>query len=704
MRQLLKKYFGYDEFRPLQAEIIEHIMAGNDALVLMPTGGGKSLCYQLPALAFPGVTLVISPLIALMKDQVDALRACGVAADYLNSSLSSSECSAVCERLKSGKTKLLYVAPERLASDDFRGLIANIELSLIAIDEAHCISEWGHDFRPDYRQLATLKRDYTGVPIVALTATATPRVKDDIVALLGLAGARVFVSSFDRPNLQIKVLEKKQTLPNLFKILAPYKRESVIIYCFSRQDTEKLATELRRKGYSARAYHAGLSADERREVQELFIRDSVNIVTATIAFGMGIDKSNVRLVVHYTFPKTLESYYQEIGRAGRDGLPSECLLLYAYADARKHEFFISQMHDQVLVRRAQSKLSEMMSFCEIDTCRKRFLLEYFGEQPGFDNCASCDICRRGTEVYDATEIAQKILSAILRCDQMFGRNHIIDVLLGRRTQKVKLNSHDQLSVFGIAKDYTENSLATIFNQLHDRGLLRKTDGRYPLLCLTNSGADFLRSNLRLSLSRLSVSEEEVGDHTDPVNAKDVLFERLRALRRQLAKSAGVPPFIIFDDATLRAMCKQKPSDEAGFLEVPGVGIKKWERYGQAFLTEIEEFETEKASIVTRESAPSAGQAFYQRTLELARKKTPLSRMAKAQKLKEDTIVSHLEKIIDAGELVDLAYLKLPLDRFETMRRAFEICGDERLKPVYEYLEGVHTYPELKLARILLLSS
>ncbi len=399
MLDLLKEHFGYDRFRPLQAEIINHVIQGNDSFVLMPTGGGKSLCYQLPALKFPGITLVISPLIALMKDQVDSLQACGIAAEFINSSLTQNQIREVCIRAQQKKVKILYIAPERFALSDFQIFIRTLPVSLIAVDEAHCISEWGHNFRPDYRNLSLLKTLLPFTPLIALTATATPKVQADIVSQLHIEKAKVFVSSFNRTNLYIGVIEKKQAFVKLANLLSRYQDAAVIIYCFSRNETETLADALNRNNFSAKAYHAGLSSEERAEVQDAFIKDRINIIVATIAFGMGIDKPDVRLVVHYTFPKTLEGYYQEIGRAGRDGLNSECILFYTYADMRKHEFFIEQITDPQQKKQAKEKVQIVSNYAQTTQCRKKYLLRYFGETLT-ENCGNCDSCmpQKKTEI------------------------------------------------------------------------------------------------------------------------------------------------------------------------------------------------------------------------------------------------------------------------------------------------------------------
>ncbi|NTW22887.1 DNA helicase RecQ [Candidatus Falkowbacteria bacterium] len=712
MKRLLKKYFGYDEFRPLQAEIIDNVLAGRDSFVLMPTGGGKSLCYQLPALHFPGLTLVVSPLIALMKDQVDALQANGIKAEFVNSSLTASRISEICAATARGEVKILYVAPERFALKSFQEFLAGLQVSLIAVDEAHCISEWGHDFRPDYRNLNQLKKMFPSVPLIALTATATARVREDIVNQLNLGKARLFISSFDRENLKISVVEKKQAFHKLVALLGAYKKESVIIYCFSRKETEEVAANLNLNGFNARAYHAGLEANDRKLAQELFIKDKVNIIVATIAFGMGIDKPDVRLVVHYSFPKTLEGYYQEIGRAGRDGLQSECVLFYTYADARKHEFFINELEDEKLAERAREKLAQVLEYCELVTCRKKYLLRYFGEEMPSDNCGSCDTCTTERERFDATIIAQKILSAVVRTDNRFGKKYIAEVLLGRKNQKILMNKHDGLSVFGIVNDYSEHELGQLIAQLLALGYLAKSDGMYPVLSVTKKG-----SNLFGGQEQLVLAKPEADRVTPKAGKKGnvdydaELFDDLRALRKALAEEANVPPFVIFGDASLREMASYFPQDEAGFSRIVGVGARKLEQFADDFLKIIRRHVRDRGL----KPAEKPGKAkkeepviktirqpqFYAKTRELVIKKIPLERIAKNQNLDPGTVVNHIEKMIDAGEHLDLEYLKLPRHRYIAMKQGFAECGDERLKPVYEHLKGEYSYDELKLARLLI---
>ncbi|MBU4217177.1 DNA helicase RecQ [Candidatus Parcubacteria bacterium] len=715
MQTLLKKYFGYDEFRPLQAEIINNVLAKKDAFVLMPTGGGKSLCYQLPALKFPGVTLVVSPLIALMKDQVDALQACGVNAEFINSTLLPAQIDQICERTQAGDIKILYVAPERFGAKGFQDFLKTLEISLIAIDEAHCISEWGHDFRPEYRNLSALRKLFPGVPLIALTATATEKVREDIVRQLSLQKAQLFVSSFNRENLRVSVVEKKQAFVKLVNLLNKYPKESAIIYCHSRKETEDIASNLKLNKLSARAYHAGLSASERKLVQELFIKDKVDIIVATIAFGMGIDKPDVRLVVHYTYPKTLEGYYQEIGRAGRDGLASDCVMFYTYADTRKHQFFINQIEDNILRERAEEKLSEVLSYGELATCRKKYLLKYFGEEMQGDNCGACDVCLTVKEMFDATVIAKKILSAVVRTESRFGKNYVIDVLMGKKSQKIRANKHEQLSVFGIVDDFSEGELGQIINQLVNLGYLIKTEGKYPTLSITKKAGQFLPSDEVLEIVKplVDVLDKKATKKKGELKYNEDLFELLRGIRRELAEKANVPPFVIFGDTSLREMAYYFPADKEAFAKISGVGAKKLEEYADIFLKEIAIFarthniqsieidqkKVKKSSddIEIKERRPT----FYLKTKELLAKKIPVDKIAKNQKVQPATIVNHIEKMIDAGEIMDLNYLKLPSDRFEAMKKAFKKIGDDKLKPVFEYLDGKYDYDELRLARVLI---
>ena len=593
---IFKSRFGYDSFLPLQEEIIDNVLARRDSLVLMPTGGGKSLCYQLPALVFSGTTLVVSPLIALMKDQVDDLNANGIPARFINSSLSASEIRQVQTHVHQGRVKILYLAPERLALPGFLRFLQSLELSLIAIDEAHCISEWGHQFRPDYRNLRQLRQEFPSVPVVALTATATERVRQDIIDQLDLQRGQVFLSSFNRANLSYSVRPKNESWNTLLSLLRQGQHTPAIIYCFSRRETESLANDLSVEGLSARAYHAGLDPAVRRKTQEDFVRDRVPIIVATIAFGMGIDKPDIRLVVHYSLPKSLEGYYQETGRAGRDGLPSQCVLFFSVSDKISQDYFINQIADESEQATARDKLAKMVEFAQLPICRRRFILEYFGELWAEENCGGCDVCLQLVEKFDATEITQKILSAVIRTGERFGANHVVQVLRGSREKRVMDMGHDRLSVYGIAKDFGRPQMREVMSQLQSLGLLARSTGEFPTLAVSPEGREFLRNRGTLSLPRpAGISEgRKLGPKRGSPSAATVdydedLFEELRVLRRRLADAQEVPAFVVFGDVSLRNMAATFPQSMEEFSRITGVGEVKLKQYGPQFIKAIQSY-------------------------------------------------------------------------------------------------------------------
>ena len=598
LRQLLKQHFGYDEFRPGQEAVIGHALAGRDSLVVMPTGGGKSLCYQLPALARGGLTLVVSPLIALMKDQVDGLRANGIPAEFLNSSLDNATAAAVERRAQAGRVSLLYVAPERVSMPGFQRLLGTLDLRLIAIDEAHCISEWGHDFRPDYRALSDLRTQFPQTPVMALTATATERVRQDIVEQLGLYDGAQFVSGFDRANLTYRVQRRSGTWEALLGLLNERRGQSAIVYCFSRKETEELAARLTANGHPTVAYHAGLDPEIRRITQERFIDGDVPIVAATIAFGMGIDKPDIRLVVHYALPKSIEGYYQETGRAGRDGLPSDCVLFFSEGDRARQEYFIQGMTGDARAV-SERQLQQMVDYGRLQTCRRKYLLAYFGETIPGETCGNCDVCLAERRPVDVTLVSQKLLSAVVRTGERFGIAHVINVLLGSNLERIRELGHDKLSVFGIVDDYDRNGLRRFADGLVEKGLLARADGQYATVSVTVAGREWLRSREGLTLE-LRVEEAEVKRERRDNGRKrsavamagttaeydEGLFDELRALRRRLADEQSVPAFVVFSDATLKAMAAARPADRQAMLRVSGVGPAKLERYGEAFLAVV----------------------------------------------------------------------------------------------------------------------
>jgi ATP-dependent DNA helicase RecQ len=605
--ETLKKHFGYTVFRPLQEEVINEFCQLRDTVVLMPTGGGKSLCYQLPALIFPGTAVVISPLISLMKDQVDALTANGIKATFFNSSVDGGVLRERMAKATAGEYKLIYMAPERLSVEGVHDWLQTCNVTALAIDEAHCISQWGHDFRPDYRNLKSFRASFPTIPIIALTATATPQVKDDIIKELNLKKPKTFVSSFYRQNLEIRVMPKKNELQKIISILKKHQGESCIVYCFSRKDTESLAERLQEEGFSAGAYHAGLEATKRADMQDDFIHDCINIITATTAFGMGIDKPDVRLVIHRTFPKTLEGYYQEIGRAGRDGLPSECVLLYSAGDKIKLDYFLSLVSDENERQKELDGILEVMNYAEGRSCRWVSLISYFGEKPAITTCNTCDVCRSKSDTVDATEITQKMLSGIIKTSNRFGKAHVLKVLRGSKEQKILDRSHDSLSVWGIAKDTPESVLSEVFMQLIAHGFIARNEGEYPTFCVTKSGKDFLTKKETLKLPR--VQEEMLLSEVDTTPAhknnsskkkrtarikKDFqtdtpCFEELKILRKKLADERGVPAFIIFGDASLHDMSYKKPQTKKEFQDITGVGEKKLTEYGEVFMKAVGEY-------------------------------------------------------------------------------------------------------------------
>jgi len=584
--ETLQRIFGYSSFRPHQETIIRELIDGQDAFVLMPTGGGKSLCYQIPALHRKGTAVVVSPLISLMKDQVDALRANGVAAACYNSSLSAEEARRTLAALHAGELELLYIAPERLMSDAFLARLRSLEVALFAIDEAHCVSTWGHDFRPEYVQLGRLREHFPRVPMIALTATADPQTRADILQRLGLQQAHCHAAGFDRPNIRYLVMDKAKPFEQLCGFLGGHVDESGIVYCLSRKRTEEVAAKLAGKGIPAAAYHAGLADTERQRVQEAFLRDDLQVVVATVAFGMGIDKPNVRFVVHYDLPKNIESYYQETGRAGRDGLPAEALLLFGYGDIALVRGLIEKSENADQKRIELHKLNAMAGYAEPLTCRRRALLGYFGETLE-ENCGNCDICLNPPERYDATEDAQKALSCVFRVGQRFGMGHVIEVLRGADTQRIRELGHDRLSTYGIGRSQSSEAWGGLIRQLVHLGYLYQDVASYSVLRLTEAARPLLRGELQLELARPRVKPKAIKKRTRKqiggLDYDESLFQRLRTLRKQLADAEGVPPYVVFGDATLAEMAAVQPTDKQALLQVNGVGQRKLARYGDAFL-------------------------------------------------------------------------------------------------------------------------
>ncbi|MBN1105396.1 MAG: DNA helicase RecQ [Deltaproteobacteria bacterium] len=585
-QHVLKRVFGCDEFRPLQAEIIDNILNRRDTLVIMPTGGGKSLCYQIPALIFPGLTIVVSPLISLMKDQVEQLIQAGAPAAFLNSSLTTGQFRNNVQAVKDGTIKLLYMAPEALLRPSMLALLASLRVDCLTIDEAHCISEWGHDFRPEYRQIAQVRGRFPDAVCIALTATATPRVREDIKTSLGFKNSNEFVRSFNRENLFIRVEHKMDPFAQAVEFINGFRDQSGIIYCFSRSQVDDLSEALQRRGYSVRPYHAGMSDADRNRNQELFIRDDVQIMVATIAFGMGIDKPNVRFVLHYDLPKNMESYYQEIGRAGRDGLPSHCLLLFSYGDIQKVKHFIEQKPDHEQ-RIANIHLNAFLGFMETEACRRIPLLNYFGEAYSTKNCGACDNCLTDEkDLRDITIAAQKFLSCVKRTGERFGAGHIIDVLRGSQAKKVLRLGHQQLSTYGIGEGHSKMEWFHLSRQFIQKKLLNQ-DMEFGGLRLTEKAWKVMKGQEKV-LGRLAERRPDQGAQEERVYDR-ALFDILRKERKRLADSAGVPPYVIFPDRTLMEMATFFPQSESGLMDIHGVGAAKQKTYGPLFLDMIRDY-------------------------------------------------------------------------------------------------------------------
>ena len=590
MYDTLRKVFGFREFRPNQERVVHALLEKRDVLAIMPTGGGKSLCYQLPAVLLEGTCMVISPLIALMKDQVDGARANGIRAAFLNSSQSPEERDEVMESLLSGQLDLLYVAPERFILSHFRETLSRVRISMAVIDEAHCISEWGHDFRPDYLSLSDLVTLFPDIPVAAFTATATHRVQQEMLDKLALRNPLIVRASFDRPNLLYDVRYKDNPDAQLLSLLKGNPGKAGIIYRTSRKSVSDTATMLQKKGIRALPYHAGLSDAERKGNQEAFIRDEAEVIVATIAFGMGIDKSNIRFVIHADLPKSIENYYQETGRAGRDGEPAQCTLLFAQGDIPKVRFFIDSIIDDTERERALGALSKVITFASTSVCRRRTLLDYFGESYPHDNCNSCDICLGSREVVDATLEAQMLLSAIVRTEERFGATHIVDIVTGSQNKKILDFGHDRLKTYGVGKAHDKKYWRQLIDELLAQQVIQKAEGLYPTLFLLPKAARILKREEQLTIVR--TLEKKKGEPSLKESAApydNQLFELLRSLRKQIADEQGIPPYVVFSDRTLRDMAAHLPRSAEAMLSISGVGEVKLQRYGGQFLTLIDRY-------------------------------------------------------------------------------------------------------------------
>ncbi|NJN88843.1 MAG: DNA helicase RecQ [Leptolyngbyaceae cyanobacterium SL_7_1] len=717
LESALKHFFGYDRFRSGQKPIIEAALENRDQLVIMPTGGGKSLCFQLPALLRPGLTVVVSPLIALMQDQVQALHDNGIGATFINSTLSGNQVRQREAGILSGHIKLLYLAPERLLGEGFLPFLDRVHeqtrILSFAIDEAHCVSEWGHDFRPEYRQLRGLRRRYPTVPMMALTATATERVRQDILQQLGLKSPTVHVASFNRPNLFYEIRPKqKQSYVELLK-LVKQTPGSGIIYCLSRKKVDEITFRLQQDGIEALPYHAGLADGKRAEHQNRFIRDDVRVMVATIAFGMGINKPDVRFVIHYDLPRNLESYYQESGRAGRDGEAARCTFFFSYGDVKSVDYLIAQKVDpqtgeplEEEQQIARQQLRQVIDYAEGTDCRRRIQLAYFGER--FEgSCGNCDNCLNPKPMQDWTIEAQKFLSCVARCKERFGMKYIVDVLRGSKDKRILQNGHDQLSTYGIGRDRTADEWRLLGRSLLHQGLVDETSDGYSILRLNPLSWDILRKQRSVYVAAPPQSKTTLPEDGGLRADMEALFDRLRSLRKQVADEQSVPPYVVFADSSLRLMAQQQPQNLEEFAQISGVGSYKRDQYGQRFIEAIRQFCEEQgiplrdlSPIVAAEPAPAtppllARTHFY--TLELHQQNLTPFEIAEKRKLSINTIYDHLELLVQAGQSVQLNQL-VDLERQTVIQQAIATVGDASLRVIREHVGESYDYIEIRLVR------
>lgn len=691
----LKKYFGYETFRPMQGEIIQSVYDQKDALVLMPTGGGKSICYQIPAVTMAGTCVVVSPLISLMKDQVESLKANGIKAAFLNSSMGPAEQQATEDDFFHGELQLLYVSPEKLVSASFQPLLQKAKVNLFAIDEAHCISAWGHDFRPEYSQLKFVKRDFPDIPIIALTATADKLTRKDIVEQLGLTQPEIFVASFDRPNISLEVRPGQKRLEQILSFIRRKPEQSGIIYCLSRKSTETLAEKLNAKGIKAGFYHAGLSAAERSGIQEAFINDQVPVIAATIAFGMGIDKSNVRWIIHYNLPKNMESYYQEIGRAGRDGTTAETLLFYSYGDIMVlRDILEKNQSENTEIQLA--KLERMQQYAESLACRRRILLNYFSEDSN-ERCGNCDNCLNPPTYFDGTVIAQKALSAVYRLRESVGLRLVIDVLRGSGRKEIFERGFQNIKTYGAGREYSFLDWQHYLLQIINLGYLEIAYDQKSVVKLTPASQRVLFEGEKIQLvqqTTVRARQESAKAKAKPVTkrqrVRDDLFEVLRQLRKQLAQQRGVPPYIIFSDATLEEMAARRPIQDAEMHQISGVGERKLQLYGDAFMQAIRAFVTQNATSL-RDGAT------LQVTLQLYQQGLSVEEMAERRSLTDRTIHNHLAQLYEKGEAINLSSFVAKEEIKQIIGALKYLEQPYKLKDIYERFDGQYSYTKIHFA-------
>lgn len=720
--EFLKKYYGYDNFRDGQREIIDNILSGRDVLAIMPTGGGKSLCYQIPAMIMDGTALVVSPLISLMKDQVDTLQQIGIPAAFINSSLTLPELRRIVYEAESGRYKLLYVAPERLESESFAELIKNIKVSMIAVDEAHCVSQWGHDFRPSYLRIRNLRSISKDNPILtAFTATATPEVKGDIINLIGLNNHYEITTGFDRENLKFEVARTNEKLKYVLEYVRKHKGKPGIIYCLTRKLTEEVCSRLVGAGFNAVKYHAGLGDGERSKNQDDFLFDNAEIMVATNAFGMGIDKLDIRYVIHYNMPKNIESYYQEAGRAGRDGEASECILLFSPQDIVMNNFLIDNgTADDMVKANEYDKLRDMINYCNTDKCLRKYLISYFDPEYDREECNNCSSCLSEIESRDITVEAQKILSCIYRMGGRFGGGLVIDVLKGSSVQRIKSLNFHKLSTYGIMKDYDKDVLREIISYMTAAGYINVAGDKYPVLTISPSGMMVLKGQQHVEIKK-ALPEKQKSVKTKGNNSEydRDLFEELRILRKEIADRMSVPPFMVFSDASLRDMCTKYPQTRSDFLKISGVGEIKAEKYGTRFMDAIynyaeknnivlktadededkEEIQTENVKILSFENESSEKtQKEDTRTIsyKMYLEGKSIQEIAEERELKSITVEAHLESCARLGYDIDFRDF-VSEEKEEIIIKTYKGIGGDKLKPIKEALPPHITYTEIKFA-------